>query len=325
MDLVGIVENPIPRGPRAGYFYGPDGAALRYARWRPSVPEMNGTVCLFQGRAEFIEKYFEVITELRKRGFNVVTMDWRGQGRSARMLRRASKGHIDSFGQYDADLAAFMEQVVLPECPAPFFALAHSMGGNIVLRVAAKRSWFTRIVVLAPLVDIAPRMTPRWLIRWSAHLFNFLGFGEVFIPGGSPRPLDLAPFTGNRQTSDRERYERTRKVLEADPALGVGSPTIGWVDAAFEAMEELKTTDFPTEIKVPVLVFTAGGDRIVSNKAIEDLMPRIPASRHIVIRGARHELLTEGDFFREQFWAAFDVFVRGTRRPYAAVSSSANA
>jgi len=52
----------------------------------------KGTVCVFGGRGEFIEKYFETIGELRRRGFAVATMDWRGQGRSSRQLPDARKG-----------------------------------------------------------------------------------------------------------------------------------------------------------------------------------------------------------------------------------------
>ena len=34
-----------------------------------------------------IEKYFEVVGELRRRGFAVAVLDWRGQGGSSRLLR----------------------------------------------------------------------------------------------------------------------------------------------------------------------------------------------------------------------------------------------
>ena len=68
----------------------PDGVALRFARWAPP-PGRKGTVCLFPGRAEFIEKYFETVRDLRARGFAVATIDWRGQGAlaSARCAIRA--------------------------------------------------------------------------------------------------------------------------------------------------------------------------------------------------------------------------------------------
>jgi len=39
---------------------------------------------------------------------------------------------------------------------------------------------------------------------------------------------------------------------------------------------------------------------------------RLRAGSHLVIPGARHELLMEQDRYREQFWAAFDAFVPGS-------------
>ncbi|HEX2726935.1 MAG TPA: alpha/beta hydrolase, partial [Beijerinckiaceae bacterium] len=69
-----------------------DGIALRVARWRQTTRRVRDTVCILQGRAEFIERYFEVITELRRRGFAVVAFDWRGQGRSGREVDNPRKG-----------------------------------------------------------------------------------------------------------------------------------------------------------------------------------------------------------------------------------------
>ncbi len=44
-----------------------DGLKLRYASWRPTVRRLAGTLLLVQGRAEFIEKYFETIAAFRRR------------------------------------------------------------------------------------------------------------------------------------------------------------------------------------------------------------------------------------------------------------------
>ena len=44
------------------------------------------------------------------------------------------------------------------------------------------------------------------------------------------------PFLGNLLTSDPVRYARNVAVLEAEPALAIGWPTVGWTDAAFKAM-----------------------------------------------------------------------------------------
>ena len=52
--------------------------------------------------------------------------------------------------------------------------------------------------------------------------------------------------------------------------------------------------------------------RVVSTPAIGAFALRLRAGSHLVIPGARHELLMEQDRYREQFWAAFDAFVPGT-------------
>ncbi len=89
MTLVSIPANPVPDDVVTGMLKTRDGVSLRFARWAPP-PGRKGTVCLFQGRAEFIEKYFETVRDLRARGFAVATLDWRGQGcRTARCATRA--------------------------------------------------------------------------------------------------------------------------------------------------------------------------------------------------------------------------------------------
>ena len=117
MELFGLESNPIPAGAVAGTIVANDGVALRFARFPATVGQALGTICLFQGRTECIEKYFEVVGDLRRRGFGVATLDWRGQGGSERRLRKRRKGHVDSFEEYDRDFDAFMEQVALPDCP----------------------------------------------------------------------------------------------------------------------------------------------------------------------------------------------------------------
>src|SRR5690606_30564207 len=94
-----------------------------------------GHVLLLNGRTEFIEKYFETIDSLRARGLAVWTLDWRGQGRSDRLLDDAERGHVGRFEDFLDDLERFVTGSVLPGAAgAPLTLLAHSMGGNIGLR-----------------------------------------------------------------------------------------------------------------------------------------------------------------------------------------------
>jgi lysophospholipase len=84
MTLVSIPSNPAPEDVVSGTIKTPDGAELRFARWAPPAGR-KGTVCVFTGRTEQIEKYFETVRDLRDRGFAVAMIDWRGQGHSSRL------------------------------------------------------------------------------------------------------------------------------------------------------------------------------------------------------------------------------------------------
>jgi lysophospholipase len=311
MTLVSIPANPVPEGAVSGTIKTRDGVTLRFARWHPP-PGRKGTVCLFQGRSEFIEKYFETVRDLRARGFAVATLDWRGQGMSERALGNRRKGYIRSFAQYLIDLETFINEVVLPDCPPPLFALAHSMGATVLLRAAyAGHRWFDRMVLLAPMIAL-PGMRRSLGTRVSIRMLRLMGLGGMYIPGGDATVMMQRPFVGNLLTSDPVRYARNIAVLEAEPALGIGFPTVAWTDCAFKVMGEVCDRGFPGKIRQPILIIAAGQDGVVSTPAIDEFAVRLRAGSHLIVPGARHELLMEQDRFRGQVLAAFDAFVPGT-------------
>lgn len=311
MNLTSIPANPAPEGAVAGTVKTSDGVVLRFARFEPPAGR-KGTLCVFPGRAEFIEKYFEVVRDARARGFAVATIDWRGQGLSDRALGNARKGHVRDFSDYDRDLEAFVKEVVLPDCPPPHFALGHSMGAAVLLRAAAHgQRWFDRMVLTGPMIDLHGAAGSR-AARLSAQFMRLAGLGNSYIPGGGGTPVNSLPFPGNNLTSDPVRYARTVAILEAEPALGIGSPTVAWVDSAFRTMRGFAEQSFANRVRQPLLLVAAGQDRIVSTPAIGAFARRLRTGSHLVIPGARHEILMEQDRFREQFWAAFDAFVPGT-------------
>lgn len=311
MDLVSTPKNPIPLGASSGYLDIRKGVRVRYASWQSALHQRRGTVCIFPGRNEFIEKYFEVVGELRRRGFAVAVMDWRGQGGSSRLTRNPMKGHIRDFAEYEEDLSHFMKGVVLPDCPMPYFAIAHSMAAAVLYNAATKRGcWFSRMVMTAPMLELAGLPLPQGLCARLADALTLLGFGRQAVPG-APEQWTSHTFEGNPLTSDRERFYRNAAVLNAAPGLAIGPPTYGWLNAAFEAMARLRDEKYAPLIRIPSLLVAAGDDQVVSSKAIEDFSSRLRAGSQIVLRGSRHEILQERDAIREQFWAAFDAFIPG--------------
>ena len=307
MGLVSTLGNPVPEGAITGTLKTQDGVLLRHARWA-AERRSNGTVCLLQGRAEFIEKYFEVVRELKDRNFAVVTFDWRWQGLSGRVLADRQKGYVENFRQYDTDLETVITEVLLPYCARPFIGLAHSMGGAILLRSAVGgHRHFDRMILTAPMIGL-PFIGSSALVRAASRAMRVCGLGTSYIPGGRRTIMDARPFAGNRRTCDPGRYARNAAILVAEPSLGMGSPTIAWTDAALEAMHEFADTGYPAKIRERTLIVAPGRDEIVSTAASRTFAIRSGAVSHIVAAGAKHELLMEQDHYRAQFWSAFDSF-----------------
>lgn len=312
--LVEIDANPIPEGARADYVAMPDGTRLRYAVFPATGRPHKGTVIILQGRNEFIEKYFETVRDLSARGFMVATFDLRGQGRSDRMLRNRLRGYVESFDDYVSDLDFFFENVALPDCRAPFFILGHSTGSLIAILAAPRmENRVRRMVLSAPLIRFGGRHSER-VIRLASGFLNAFGLGTVYMSGGASlaRPK---PFEGNALTSDRRRYERNQAIIERAPDLALGGPTVAWIAAALRAMDQIEAPEFLDAVRVPILLVPAALDTVVSTPATERIARRMHGAGLVTIDGAKHELLQEADFLREQFLASFDAFVPGSGDP----------
>lgn len=310
-ELLGIEAFPVPSQAQVAVLTAEDGVALRAARWRPTARKgPRGSVLVIGGRAEFIERYGEVIAELRRRGFHVAAFDWRGQGGSDRLTRNIRKGHVRRFSDYQRDLDAVFRSL-MPKLPKPWFVLAHSMGASLCLEASRQGKLpVSRLVALAPMIELAILRRPA-AARAAAIVLDSMFLGSAFVPAGGEEPLATRPFIGNRLTSDPERYARNAALAAARPELAIGDPTIRWVREAFRFMDHMADPATPLDIRVPALVIAAGADPVVSTPAVERFAARLKTGLALVLPGSRHEILHEADPIRAAFWAAFDAFVPG--------------
>ena len=308
--LVNIASNPMPEGGRVGFFKTADNVRLRYATWPKSEGAQRGTICLVQGRTEFIEKYFETIADFRRRGFAVATFDWRGQGGSDRLIGNAKLGYVDKFEDYWCDLRSFHGEILLPDCPPPFYLVGHSMGGLASLYAGIHdRMMFDRIFLSAPMVALERQPLGMAGMARLADTLSFLGLGQMRAALRAEPAASETTFPNNPLTGDLIRYMRMVDVVRARPDIEITSPTIRWAAAALNAMAEAGRDDFPARLRVPLLMLAAARDEVVSTSAIEQLGLRMRTGRHVVIAGARHELFMETDAIRGQVFAAFDAFI----------------
>jgi lysophospholipase len=312
LTLRSTPDNPVPPGGALKAVRTDDGIELRAAHWRPTTRLVKGTVCLLQGRAEFIEKYYETIADLRGRGFAVVAFDWRGQGESQRQVDDPHRGHVADFDDYRLDLKAIEDAILHPLMPHPHLALAHSMGGAVAL-TGAHDGWlpFRRVVMVAPMLSIR-------MVRWPAGAallataLHAIGWGRRYIPFGSAVSIATKPYPGNRLCRDPKRYARNAAAARDVGAGAVGDPSIAWLASAFRAMKRLADPRVPGRISVPTLIVAAGADPVCGTRTTERFARGLRAGHILVLPDARHEILSERDGIRQDFWAAFDAFMPGS-------------
>jgi len=259
------------------------------------------------GRSEFIEKYFEVVEDLRRRGFSVATMDWRGQGLSERLLPVREKGHIRDFGVFRSDLRRFTDEVVRARFSGPYVLMTHSMGGAPALQMLADGDDLWRAAVLcAPMTALFDGMVKRLGIRLLGEAASRFGLARNAIPGVKEYSMD---FEGNVLTSDPVRHRRFQDLQSAAPNATIREPTYGWIRAASEAMDDLHRKGRFAKLKVPTLIVSAENDQLVRSSDHLWLARQSPLISVVTIKGALHEIMMERDDIRDQYWKAFDAFV----------------
>ena len=66
----------------------------------PAGTAVRGHILLCPGFTEFCEKYADIMQAFNERGYNVLAIDWPGQGMSGHLGRNRIAVHCDSFDQH---------------------------------------------------------------------------------------------------------------------------------------------------------------------------------------------------------------------------------
>ena len=299
--------------PEFGTLATPDGATLRTAWWRPAAPA-RGTVTLLTGRCEYLEKYQEVAEDWLARGYQVFSLDWRGQGLSSRPLSDRQKCHVSDYAVHVSDLTRWLDTVVKPKEIGPTVLYAHSMGGLIGLRYLIDQPGrFAAVVLSAPMVDINTDPWPRFLAEMLSRGAGAFGFATSYAFGQSDYdPAVDGAFEGNAVTGDPVRFRRIHDGYRANPDLRLGGVTFGWLTASFRAQAIVAMPGALQDVRVPVLMLTAPDDRLVPAETQALLCRRLHDCTVKLYPESRHDIMAERDTIRTRAWQDIDKFLAHT-------------
>jgi lysophospholipase len=307
--LFDIAEGPA--GGTAHWLVTADGPRIRVAVWGHTAPK--GTILLFPGRTEFIEKYGRAATDLLARGYATLCIDWRGQGLAARLQPDPALGHVADFVDYQQDVAAVMAFATAQNLPRPFYLLAHSMGGCIALRSLNAGLPVNAVCFTAPMwgIKLAAPLRP---IAWALSGLSLpLGFSNSIAPGQTKKTYVLrAGFAGNDLTSDPDMFAYMQGQCQAHPELSLGGPSLRWLNAALRETLELSQGPAPA---TPCLTFLGTEEGIIDVPRIRQRMANWSNGTLVMVAGSRHEVMMETPAIRQQTFdqacAFFDRHGRG--------------
>ncbi len=288
-----------PPGGEAWWVKTRDGAEIRVAAW-PAAPgtPTQGSVLLFPGRTEYVEKYGPAAAVFTSQGYAVVTMDWRGQGLTARAMADRRLGHIVDFGQYQNDADAALDLARWLDLPEPMFLVAHSMGGCIGLRALHRGLAVRAVAFSAPMWGVQMEAWERPIAWLSALAAPLPGLGSRLTPRTElEHALIATPFEDNDLTTDPQMWAFMRHQLETYPELALGGPTLRWLRAALFETRRLMAMSPPA---VPAITFLGSNERIVEPAPIKRLMRCWEGGRFASVDGAEHELLMERPEVRDR-------------------------
>lgn len=251
---------------------------------------------MFPGRTEYIEKYGTTAAEFASRGLATMTIDWRGQGLSARMLDDPIIGHVDRFTDYQKDVSSMLRAARELGLPRPYFLVAHSMGGCIGLRA----------VMEGMPVQAAAFTGPMWGIRIATHLrlaawllsnvMPFVGKGHLNPPGTKTEPYVLSdPFADNMLTTDQSMHDMMRDQTLAHPELALAAPSYTWLREATRETKHLAGRSAPN---LRCVTYLGTNERIVHVPRILERMESWKGGRLEMVEGGEHEVLMEQPHIR---------------------------
>ena len=304
----------LPRGGERLFLPMRDGWPVRVMHWAARGHGGN-QLLMVTGRADFAEKYAETLHDIVDAGRGVTIFDWRGQGLSRRvgktpMHGASPQGAGRGFETWMDDLQEIAAWTAA-RAEAPVDAIAHSMGGHMVLRhLASGRGGFNRAVALAPMTGVAASPLGPRLARLVAGRMVKWGRGSDYVLGGGPwQPGEPGSARQLLLTSDTELYRDESWWIGQYPSLALGSVTWGWLADAFASLDALWARGVPEAIAVPVLALIPQKDGLVDSEATRRLIGRIPGAQLEAYQGAGHELLREAEPLRSVILARILSFL----------------
>lgn len=277
------------------HFDAHDGTRIHYSRI--VNPDHKKLLVILPGRTEPAAKYAEMAYDLQYEGYDIVIVDHRGQGSSARMLEDRRIGHVEHFIDYVLDLEEASRMINRMKKYEKKVMLAHSMGTIIGLLHAERNpNFWDGLILGSPMLEIKTRSFPSWFVENLFKVMKGVGMANGFVPGSTEDEEET--FENNTVTHCPDRFRMARYIEERDPDLYVADPSPNWVLEGFKASQE--ALERRHILDMPILMFQAGLDDYVHEDAQNEFCSTMKNCKKVKFKDSYHEIFQEKDSIRSK-------------------------
>lgn len=272
----------------------------------------KGVVVISHGFTENEEKYKEIIFRFLKENYSVYFIEHCGHGRSYRLVEDLSLVHVDRFERYVDDflMLAHLAQEENPK--RSLYLFGHSMGGGIAAAAVTREpGLFDKVVLSSPMIRLYTGKVPYHDARIAAKTCYMAGMAEKYVAGYTPyqgpKPIEHS----SSMREDQHNYYQ--KIREKEPMFQTTAPSYGWVYES-DRLNRYLRKNAAKNIKIPVLLFQAEYERLVSNKAQRRFILQLrkaglQSAKLVNVRGSKHEAFNATRRIREAFWRRIFQFL----------------
>lgn len=301
---------PMPEGWQDKVLVTDRGATQIYYGQTNNASAAKARIVMVPGYTSAVHMYGEHIDMLQKRGFQVIGMDIRGQGRSSRArASQPEKLYVSDFSVYADDLKMVMD--TLPDDGKPVIIMGTSFGAAVATRAAGEFSALGAdgLLLLAPayrpLTDPLSTEQAKTVMGFA----KALGKSKRYLPGQGPWRPDGTDMT---QPSDCSSYPPRLYLRDAlyvrQPELRVGGATVQWMSEMIENGEIVTSPRFTERLTLPITVIAADNDVIVDGPFLERVCTEdFPNCKLVKLPQTGHCLTLENDDVLDQIWDEADA------------------
>ena len=214
--------------------------------WQP-IEEPKAVIAIVHGMGEHSGRYRKLADFFTSHGIAVIAYDQRGHGKS-----KSKKGHILHYNQLLEGVDELLERANLRFKHKPVFLYGHSMGGNVALNYALKKSSSIKAVIA----------TGPWLkLAFDPPAFQ-LKLAQIM--------KNLYPSltqSSKLNTKHLSRDEAVVKAYEKDKYVH-DKISVSFFTNVFSA--GIYALQHANELKIPALIMHGGDDKITSYEASEE-------------------------------------------------------